>query len=182
VSFTQGGAPSYEGGISVGTPLIADKLGLRVTAYQRHDGGYIDRVDPLSGAMVQKNADWQDTTALRGALTLAPVETVKITPSIYYQNVYSNTKSAVWGYLSNPGQDVYKTGAQTPEPTRDRIILPALDISVGLGAVTLFEHLLPGSQDGGTSELLELHSSRDRPGDAAGRVHARRYWLHVAGP
>lgn len=140
LSFTQGGDPSYEAGVAVGTPLVTDVLGLRVSAYRRHDGGYIDRVNPLTGAMADRNADWQDTTALRAALTFVPAENVKITPSIYYQKVFINTKSAIWGSLSDPSNDVYRSGAQVEEPTRDRLILPALDISVGLGAVTLFSN------------------------------------------
>src|ERR1700734_3144403 len=42
VSYTEGGQPSYEAGIAGGTPLIDGTLGVRVTAWYRYDGGYID--------------------------------------------------------------------------------------------------------------------------------------------
>src|SRR5579862_6075488 len=42
LSFTQGGAPSYEAGVAAGTPIINGTLGVRATLWYRHDGGYID--------------------------------------------------------------------------------------------------------------------------------------------
>src|SRR5947199_4762834 len=44
VSFTQGGAPSFESGIAVGGPVIDSPLGVRATVWYRRDGGWIDRV------------------------------------------------------------------------------------------------------------------------------------------
>src|SRR5471032_2609622 len=50
LSFTQGGAPSYEGGVAHGGPLIDNVLGFRASAWYRYDGGYINRVDDVTGA------------------------------------------------------------------------------------------------------------------------------------
>ena len=52
-SYTEGGAPSYEAGIAAGTPLIDGTLGIRVTAWYRDDGGWIDRINPYSGALMR---------------------------------------------------------------------------------------------------------------------------------
>jgi iron complex outermembrane receptor protein len=41
---TVSGDPSYEAGGAVGGPIVEDKLGFRVSAWGRTDGGYIDRV------------------------------------------------------------------------------------------------------------------------------------------
>ena len=46
LSFTQDGAPSYEGGLAVGAPIVDDKLGFRISGWWRHDGGWIDHLDP----------------------------------------------------------------------------------------------------------------------------------------
>src|SRR5208283_1874269 len=46
VSTTEGGKPSYEAGVAGGTPLIDGTLGVRVSAWYRYDGGYINRIDP----------------------------------------------------------------------------------------------------------------------------------------
>src|SRR6202050_4296775 len=45
ISFTQDGAPSYEGGVAVGGPIVDDELGFRLSVWGRRDGGYIDRVN-----------------------------------------------------------------------------------------------------------------------------------------
>ena len=52
VSFTQYGEPSYEAGVAHGGPIIDGTLGFRASAWFRRDGGWIDRVDPTSGAVV----------------------------------------------------------------------------------------------------------------------------------
>ena len=87
LSEIQGGDQSYEAGLAVGTPIVTDMLGTRVSAYFRRDGGYIDRIDPLTGEMLDRNSNWQNSTALRGAITYAPMEGVHITPAIFYQRL-----------------------------------------------------------------------------------------------
>ncbi|WP_395672845.1 TonB-dependent receptor plug domain-containing protein, partial [Phenylobacterium sp.] len=42
------GGRNYEGGVAVGGPIVQDKLGFRVSAWTRRDGGWIDRVDNAS--------------------------------------------------------------------------------------------------------------------------------------
>src|ERR1700690_2597718 len=48
VSYTEGGQPSYEAGIAGGPPLIDGTLGVRLTGWYRYDGGYIDRINPVT--------------------------------------------------------------------------------------------------------------------------------------
>ena len=48
-SYMDHGSPSGEAGVAYGGPIIQDALGFRVSAWYGHDGGYIDRVSPLSG-------------------------------------------------------------------------------------------------------------------------------------
>ncbi|WP_447414988.1 hypothetical protein, partial [Clostridium perfringens] len=67
LSFTQGGSPSYEAGAALGGPIVNDKLGFRVSGWYRHDGGYIDRVDPFNLKTVQANSNFSDSYALRAA-------------------------------------------------------------------------------------------------------------------
>src|SRR5579863_4718090 len=81
ISYTEGGAPSYEAGIAGGTPLIDGTLGVRVTAWYRNDGGWIDRINPVSLDTVQKNANYTQTKLIRIAAIWAPSDQWKITPS-----------------------------------------------------------------------------------------------------
>src|SRR3984885_9154546 len=44
VAVTDGGSPSWEGGVAFGTPLIDDVLAFRASVSFRRDGGWVDRV------------------------------------------------------------------------------------------------------------------------------------------
>src|SRR6202011_4635996 len=73
VSYTAHGEPSYEAGIAHGGPIIDNVLGFRASVWYRYDGGWIDRVDPTTRAVVDKNANHANTTAARVALLYQPV-------------------------------------------------------------------------------------------------------------
>src|ERR1700681_967420 len=86
LSFTQYGEPSYEAGIAHGGPIIDGVLGFRASAWYRKDGGWIDRVDPTTRAVVDKNANTDESLVLRLAALWQPVSSLQIAPSFYYQN------------------------------------------------------------------------------------------------
>jgi len=44
VATTDGGSPSYEGGVAIGAPIIDDVLAFRFSVSYRRDGGWVDRV------------------------------------------------------------------------------------------------------------------------------------------
>ena len=43
VAVTDGGSPSYEGGVAFGAPIIDDVLAFRASVSYRRDGGWVDR-------------------------------------------------------------------------------------------------------------------------------------------
>src|SRR6202451_2834977 len=57
LSTTRSGDPSYEFGIAHGGPIVEDVFGYRASVWYRYDGGWIDRIDPTTGALVDKNAN-----------------------------------------------------------------------------------------------------------------------------
>ena len=137
-SYTEGGAPSYEAGIAAGTPLIDGVLGVRVSAWYRRDGGWIDRVDPTTLAVVDKNANRDDTYVLRVAALWQPTDALRITPSVLYQNSQRNDVTIYWPEYSDPSKDRYVSANPTPRPEPDKFYLPALNIQADLGSsVTL---------------------------------------------
>ena len=84
VGSTDYGSASYEAGVGVGGPIVQDKLGFRVSAFQRHNGGWIDYLNPYAGGAVRyKDANSDDQTAIRATLTWAPTPDLKITPAFY---------------------------------------------------------------------------------------------------
>jgi len=133
VSDTQGGAPSYEAGVAGGMPLIDGTLGVRATVWYRRDGGWIDRIDPVSLATDQKNANFDETTLVRVAAVWAPSDNWKVTPSYYYQDRYRNDVESYWPLYSNPSNDRYFNADPTQRSDPDTFYLPALKIEGELG-------------------------------------------------
>jgi outer membrane receptor protein involved in Fe transport len=74
------GDDSYEGGFAVGGPLVQDKLGFRASVYARKTGGFIDRIDPLTGQEWAHNSGGEQTIRMmRGAIAWAPTERSRVT-------------------------------------------------------------------------------------------------------
>jgi outer membrane receptor protein involved in Fe transport len=143
-SATDGGDASYEGGVAIGGPIVEDKLGFRVSIWDRHDGGYVDRKDlnpELNGTgQVFKNSNWSDTQVGRLALTWSPVANLTITPSLFYQNRNINDIGTFWEGASAPGAGKFVNGQPLAQPDHDRFILPALNVQYELPGVTLISN------------------------------------------
>jgi outer membrane receptor protein involved in Fe transport len=133
VAFTERGGLSYEGGVAVGAPIISDELGFRASAWYRQDGGYIDHVDPFTGATIQKNSNAAQSYALRGAVSYKPFDGVVVTPSIYAQSVHNDDAQAYFEYLSNRSEGDLRNGRLLPQPNTDRFYIPSLKLEAELG-------------------------------------------------
>jgi outer membrane receptor protein involved in Fe transport len=153
-AITDGGSPSYEGGAAFGAPIIDDVLAFRASVSYRKDGGWVDRVGyslspnalvatptPIyDGVTTQPNANWQETTTARLALTWKPVEGLEITPSIYYQRLYINDTAAYWVSMSNPAANIYRNGNALTNPSDDPFSLSAVKVTWDLGFASLFSN------------------------------------------
>ena len=141
VGSTEHGDPSYEAGVALGGPIIADRLGFRFSASYRRDGGWVDRTDFRTGGVVEPNSNWQNTAVVRGALKFVATDELTISPSIYYQRLYLNDTSAYWRVdttnpqwnpawptPSNPSQGVFHNGGATNNPSTDPFYIAALKI------------------------------------------------------
>jgi outer membrane receptor protein involved in Fe transport len=133
LAFTQDGSPSYEGGVALGGPLIQDKLGFRVSAWGRRDGGYVNSVNYQTLATTDSNANRVDTYALRGALTWAPTDALTITAGINYQKRDQHDQDEYWVGISGPGHYLNGTPDRMADP--DRFVLPTLKVEWNAGPV-----------------------------------------------
>ena len=140
ISHTDGGAPSYEGGVAVGGPIIADKLGFRVSAYDRHDGGYVNRVDTVTGKTTTKNSNWTDTLLLRAALTWAPTDKLLITPTIAYQNRNQRDTDGFWESLSNRNSGKFNNGNFDRQSDYDHFWLGSIKAEYDLGKAKIISN------------------------------------------
>ena len=140
IAETLSGDPSYETGAAIGGPIVDDKLGFRLSAWGRNDGGYIDRVSPDTGQTVDSNANHQQSFVGRAALAAVPVDGLKLTASMFYQNVYNHDRDQYWSTLSNASDDDFKQASRTQQPTRDSFYLPALKVQYDLEKVSFISN------------------------------------------
>lgn len=172
-STTRGGAPSYEAAAAVGGPIVQDKIGFRLSAYYRRNGGWVDDVngtytivDPTAASYrnsitfnktgtIEKNANFDTSLLLHGALVIALSDNLTLTPSITFQRLRNNDGiGQFWLAASNPDKAqyaryLYQAGdpatnaSLTPlsggssESGQDRFYLPALKINWDLGFASL---------------------------------------------
>jgi len=133
VSFTQGGAPSYEAGVAYGAPIVDSELGFRASIWYRHDGGWIDQIDPFTLQPVQKDANYSGDLMLRLAAKWAVNDAVSVTPSFLYQYQSTNNATAYWPVFSNPASDSFKNSDPDLQSEPDRYYLPAIKVEAELG-------------------------------------------------
>jgi iron complex outermembrane receptor protein len=140
LATTKGGDVSYEAGVAVGGPLVQDKFGARLTVWYRRDGGWIDRMDPYTGAIVDSNDNHEETELIRLAGLWAPSDKWSITPSIYYQSRQRHDISTYWPLYSNPGSDRFVNADPNARNSPDQFYLPALKIQGDLGSAQLISN------------------------------------------
>ncbi len=140
LSYTQGGSPSYEAGVAGGTPIVDGTLGVRASIWYRHDGGWIDRIDPISLATVENNSNYTDTVAARVAAKWAVNDALTITPSMLFQDRLTHDITAYWPIYSNPGGNSYKNADPDRRPEPDRYLLPALKVETEVAGASLISN------------------------------------------
>lgn len=140
VSFTQDGSPSQELGLAANAPVIDGTLGVRASAYYRHDGGYVNRVDYISGNVEQPDSNFHDTKALRLAMVYKPLDSLTITPAFYYQNLDFNDSGLFWDPLSNVSAGNFNRSSNIRNSLTDRFSLPSLKVEWALPGVTFISN------------------------------------------
>jgi iron complex outermembrane recepter protein len=128
VSQTENGGPSFETGAAAGGPLVDGRVGLRISAWYRDDGGYVNRVDPFTGATVDSDANRSSSRAVRAAVVFAPTESLRITPSLSYQSVALHDSPIFYPSLSNPSTGVFNNGKLLRQPSTDSFALASLKL------------------------------------------------------
>ena len=132
VASTEGGRLSYETGLAIGGPIVKDEVGFRFSAWNRQDGGYVDRVDPVTGNIVTPKANSVGKTVVRGALAFRLNENVLISSSVYYQNVRQDDAQRFYAAFSNADQGTFHNGVLLPEAWRDHWVLPSVKLEAHL--------------------------------------------------
>ena len=137
VDSTAHGGVSLETGAAVGGPLIDGVLGARASGWYRDEDGFVNRVDPFSGATLDARANRHWTEAFRLGLAYAPTDQLTITPTLSYQASHVHDTPVFYTYLSAPDSGSLQNGKLLRQPAVDRFTLGALRIEEHLGPATL---------------------------------------------
>ena len=175
VNAVGGGGAGYTLGAAVGGPLVEDKLGFRLSLSDNRDAGWVNRVDPNSGAVTAKNANWQNTVTARLALKYAASDSLTISPSAYLQTLHINDTGAYWASLSNPANGTYNNANALRDTSTDPFYILALKVDwkpalVDVTWVSSYFHRNQHAQSDYTQYDRTLFSGTTptiAPGDAA---------------
>ncbi len=115
-------------------------FGARFAVSYRHDGGWIDRIDPVTLQTVQKNANYNETLLLRLAGLWAPTDKWRITPGIYYQSQQKNDIANYWPLYSDPSSGRFVNADPSRRATPDKFYLASLRIQGDLGPAQLISN------------------------------------------
>ena len=126
---------SYGAGIALGGPLIRDVLGFRVSAWSRVDGGFVDRVDLVTAAILDKNDNRTVSESFRAALALAVTDSVQIASSLAYSSFSQHGSQFFFTELSDVGAGELRNGTLLHTPYDDSFYVGALKVTASLGAV-----------------------------------------------
>lgn len=129
LAYTQGGAPSYEAGVAAGTPLIEGTFGIRADLYYRHDGGYIDLIDPVSLSTVAHNANDVNWAMFRLEAIWKLSERWQVQPGFYYQSRVAHNTNDYWPLYSDPAADRLVSADPDRREIPDKFYLPSLKIT-----------------------------------------------------
>jgi len=121
LAFTDGGAPSYETGGAVGGPIVDGVLGFRASIWEREDGGYINRVNPVNNGLGATDANSENSKVGHFALKYTPTDDLILETTLYFQEVHQNDRSFYWE-SAGPFNDL----AQIPQPSTDTFVLPTV--------------------------------------------------------
>ena len=131
-SYTQYGQPNAELGIAHGQPIIDGTLGVRASIWYRYDGGWIDRVDPASGAPIDHNVNYSNSIMGRVAAVWQAGKNLTVTPSFLYQRQDKHDDSTYWPAYSNPSKGEFNTATPERDGGPDEYYLPSLKLQYDL--------------------------------------------------
>jgi iron complex outermembrane receptor protein len=137
VSTTDQGDTSLELGAAAGGPLVTGALGARVSAWYREDGGYVNRIDPFSGATIDANANRSANKAVRIGLAYEPNDAVRVTPSFSFQSTNLHDTPVFYAEPPPSRAGVLENDKLLRQPAVDDLMIGSLTLLDRLGGANL---------------------------------------------
>lgn len=136
-SATDRGSPTFQAEAAAGGPIIEGLLGARASVFLQRDGGYVARVDPLTGATLDPAANRSTTRAARLAFLIEPSASIRITPSVMYQSTDLHDSPSFFVDLSDAGSGSFRNGKLLRQPASDTFSLSSLKVQAAWAASEL---------------------------------------------
>ena len=170
-AFMAEGDPSFHANAMANLPL-GENTALRVVGFYRKEGGFIDNVidegaTPFSPLSAKSDVNDEQAEGARLALTWQPTEALRITPSIFYQEVSIDSTSQ---YEPETG-DLQFRDRNVAEKQQNDFTLINLEIEYDLGRdLSLFSSLARFDTDlATTDDFTKVLDFIGLPGDAPQR-------------
>jgi outer membrane receptor protein involved in Fe transport len=137
VSATEHGGTNFELGAAVGGPLVAGSVGARVSAWYRTDAGYVDHVDPFTGAVVDADANRSVSRAVRVSVAFEPDESLRITPSFSHQSMNLHDTPMFYADRNPEATPTLENGKLLRQPAVDTLMIGSLTLVDRLAGANL---------------------------------------------
>jgi outer membrane receptor protein involved in Fe transport len=122
VGSTSGGSASWALNGMINLPLVKDRLALRVTGYDRHEGGWIDDLRQSDIALPQiakNNLNWERTRGGRASLNVQVTPKWNVVAIGYHQDLHAGNASDLYPAFAT-ADDRYVSKSFVRTPWRDR--------------------------------------------------------------
>jgi len=127
------GGLNTEEGVAYGGPIIQDVLGFRVSAWTRHDGGYVQNQAILQGGLDEKNVNKGENYSTRAALLWKPASMFTAELSFYYQDKEQNSADLFDPTAGDPKDGNFVSTRGLIQPINDSFYTPSLKLNFDLG-------------------------------------------------
>jgi iron complex outermembrane recepter protein len=122
------GGGLVESAVAVADAIVPGLLGLRVAAFDRDEGGYVDHVDPFTDAVLTPNSNRSHRRAARLSLDIEPLPGWSVSPSLSYQRIQTADTPAFYQALSQPALGVFRNGKLLNQPGSDALTVGAVRV------------------------------------------------------
>jgi outer membrane receptor protein involved in Fe transport len=133
--LTDGGAPSWGVSGMLNVPIVLDRVAVRLTFYDRHQGGWIDNLERSEFALRQpsgQNQNFEHTWGSRLSVTLAASDRWNITSMFYYQKLQTGDSFETYPSFAQP-DNPYVSAAFVRTPWDDESAMANLISTYDLG-------------------------------------------------
>ena len=122
-----GAGPNWDEQGVLNIPLVQGKAALRVAGETGGDAGYIDNINPATGAVKKAGINSDGFNVAKATLLLQPTDWLTITPSAFFQSFITRDVDAQ--YLALP---FFQTPKSVAEPGHDRMFVPSITANADL--------------------------------------------------